>query len=557
MLQDLPLELLVLISCYLTLPQKVTCRQVCRRWAKVIKESCFLEHVVLDQQEDYFDLMELVEEETLHGNQVKTLVLNECGLAPIDVFTLADVFPNLVELEWNDKQEVLLSELTINDHENIMRWGTSLQSITMRTPYPSTAQILQTTTFASLTRLTVGFVDPHDEIGKMQLLYALKHAPILATMTLDGVGLTVENMELLHANTPELTSLTLSHTELYRMLRRDFGPILDEETGRFRFDLKAAPKVKSFQFVDESSFNDHESYWLKYMMEKYPELQHLHIDCQLPEVRVVFVEDSFNFTDTFNEGLLRLISGCHKLTSFHVNHIPITSTIYDALDQNNIQLHEVTINQYDDPAPLQETLEDPVWHTRFQQLKRLNVYQCLQQPFSTNNQLLPQLVHLAISYTTDMVDEILYVDQLLFCLPLLNTLTITDHCTLDAKQTTKTALVPHKLEQFTISNCTFSRNLISFINHCCYLVTQLSFIKAVPVWINPFEILLPNLDLHTLRLESHQSFKVQICTDNKCCLKPALKSNQASKLASPERLSQISIRSRRIQHLYVNDIARY
>jgi hypothetical protein len=79
----------------------------------------------------------------------------------------------------------------------------------------------------------------------------------------------------------------------------------------------------------------------------------------------------------------------------------------------------------------------------------------------------------------------------------------------------------------------------------------------VPVWINPFEILLPNLDLHTLRLESHQSFKVQICTDNKCCLKPALKSNQASKLASPERLSQISIRSRRIQHLYVNDIARY
>ncbi|KAI8883674.1 hypothetical protein K501DRAFT_333163, partial [Backusella circina FSU 941] len=412
MLQDLPLELLVQVSSYLTLSQKVKCRQTCRRWAKVIKDSCFLERVELGQQEDYLELIDLVEQEELYGNQVNKLILNECGLAPIDVFTLADLFPNLKQLEWNDKQEALLSELTIHDHENILRWGKTLESITMRTPYSFTAHILQTTTFSHLVHLSVGFIVPHDEIGKMELLQSLKHAPVLDTIELDYVSLTVEDMELLHASTPELTRLKLSHTGLLPMLRRDFAPVLDEETRQFRFDLKAATKVKSFQFIDASSFCDHESYWLKYMLEKYTDLEHLHIDCELPEVRVVFIRDNFNFTDTYHEGLLKLVLGYHKLKSFHANQVPLTSAIYDALDQNQLQLEEVTVNQYDDPTPLDQVLNHPKWHTRFQRLKRLNIYQCQQQPFSTpNHQLFPQLVHLTITYTPDMLDDILYMQS--------------------------------------------------------------------------------------------------------------------------------------------------
>jgi hypothetical protein len=319
-MNQLPVETLHQIFSLLEQNEKVGCMCVCKHFAHVIKSRSLYNTLHVGDMEVLKSLTSRLQQgPSQHKNQVETLVLNLYIEEDFDTSVLLATFPNLARIY-----------LLGSEHKHFQKKVTThlqsrpFQHIAETLSHTLTIEILSTSLCPRLNTLSVNATELG--IPGRLLISLLTNAPNLKEISMSAFGISFDDMELLHATLPSLSSVDLGCTLL--MDRRLPANILPATHIRV-FTLEAPDSTISIQ-----------TQWLRYIRLKYTHL-----------VKYGFGNpfswpSDDHLTETFQtQELTPLVKGFgHKLKTLQLRLKKYDSRLFKLLDEGACRLEDLKLH---------------------------------------------------------------------------------------------------------------------------------------------------------------------------------------------------------------------
>jgi hypothetical protein len=349
MLDKLPVEVFSEITYYLTTKEQVECLTVCQSWNSIIKNTTLVQDIRITQDRNLETLMTSVETGKLPGNHVKILTARNLDSGARRFRQLPFYFPHLTKLSWpiyfmSPRQPPLSNR----EKAQFKIWSSSLEKLECFITSLVFPEIFQLAPFKRLTELYLRFgVDEELPVQIDHLMVSLNAMPGLKTLKLDMSELSIENMEALHQNAPNLCSLELEDTAF---TDNSVLPAIIVPTQQF----------KSLFITEQCTLNNGEV-WMSYFAQKYKGLEHFMVACPLGNAPVFgnILLIPHSSTVTINQSLCDLINGFgSQLKSFRISRSPLNKHILGVMDDVGLQLEELHLGDCSGRVDLIQAFEE-------------------------------------------------------------------------------------------------------------------------------------------------------------------------------------------------------
>ncbi|KAI8879051.1 hypothetical protein K501DRAFT_336359 [Backusella circina FSU 941] len=325
MVEKLATEILIRIFSYLTNQQKRECLATCQHWKHVIESTVLETRVYLTEQ----SIQSSFEEMT----QTRTLLLDQCNLTPKQLSRLPTLFPHVEHLVLCDGDPDVLT-LTTHEETSAETWSKCLKSIIESTDYMFSFHLLSKAAFTQLSHLSLAFRYSDHISQKMHFFQLLRPSPI-ETLELASIVLSLEEMDILHENTPHLKHLVLTDSTLIARQQRDgrgFHQAMDPTTFQLLLHQPAS-NICHVEFTKQCRFYQSEQYWIRYMAQKYPNLEHLSLDCLHPHLG----RQLLSWTLRIRSSFMTISQLCPSFHSFFIKAVQLNREFINAWGENTLR----------------------------------------------------------------------------------------------------------------------------------------------------------------------------------------------------------------------------
>ncbi|KAK4513500.1 uncharacterized protein ATC70_005501 [Mucor velutinosus] len=350
-----PIEVFLRIVHYLNRQDLVQCQCVCRSWYKKwIQFSYDTVHIrgKAQFQSFFYNTLQasLMAAPYSTGYHIRKLVVENGHIEPSVLGQLPPLCPNLEVFMFDG---VTLSQLARREsfqhyqqrrnreeldkiRHHFALWKQIRELVELNGIAVAHALLQQPAT--QLTSLSVQFINQSDRTNsKLSLIQSLHHAPHLQSLGIEGIYLTVEELELIHDSCPGLASLHLSDTVLLPM---------SSTAVQGQAYIQPAMDMRRFRFVN-GSFCDDVPQWLNYISKKYRHARRLEVgSCSFfagaQEQKESECDPRLNST-TYEPQLLQIAKVCNKLHAFKMQSFCLLDPFFQLLDQHAIFLNELAL----------------------------------------------------------------------------------------------------------------------------------------------------------------------------------------------------------------------
>jgi hypothetical protein len=329
----LPKEIVLLIIEDFTYKEKLACALVCQKWLVWIRDSslyrtlCFSNGCnTLTKAIEYFDNRN-------YRNHVSNLEINGYDLDLNSFSQLPDLFPNLKQFRFTvddhiyELEDTFTSELTTADLDlQIQKWRNLEVIIEMNNRlHPITLALLHSPNNVRLTSISLSIFKRDTSKA---LLRVIHNAPVLESLTVDGITLSIQNLDYLMENTPQLKSLA------FHNLYIDLDDDNDEVEENFSQPRNNIENVV-IMFFDTIMANEIDQ-WIDYLSiyTSITSLTILPMDSLPPLLDTVAIESS----------LIDAFSNWNLLRKYNMGFVPLTEQILEVMADNHIEIEDMTMH---------------------------------------------------------------------------------------------------------------------------------------------------------------------------------------------------------------------
>jgi hypothetical protein len=371
----LPKEIFIVIISTLPLQDKLNCIAVNNQWGQDIRRSCLYSKLVFKNRSqtlspDYYYQTAIhffaVDGDNYNGERAKTvrhLEMYQQSLNVDRIVALPSLFPKLIDIKIiQDRfsnglaigQDALIDDAA-RRQENYVKWWSEVQRIitneTIMIPLINNLLVAPSSPLKNLTCLSLSFGAAYNPLSSVMgsqqdqlrnkmdclLLSNLQHAPALNKLTLEDIHLDLKDMEILHKSAPnlqrlDLKSIFVSQRETPIIPTNHISNLLKLSVNFFVQPPAAARNGDAYRnFLVCSRTNI--IMWLDYFGSKYTNINKLSLTCRgYIDRRVLFQQSD---TPLVEQLIIKIISNTNNLTLLHVNMIPLTRNIMEAIDNND------------------------------------------------------------------------------------------------------------------------------------------------------------------------------------------------------------------------------
>jgi hypothetical protein len=343
-MDKIPLELLIKITSYLTCSQKVQLLLVCRYWHSVITNTNLFEHFSVKGKTRFDASMAFFKHKEKYRSQVKSLRLTKPAANLQTILDTPVLFPYLEDFTWADYSN---SEYPLDISEEQLKHWQQLKQFEEINRHALSTSLLKMGIFSQLTKIKINFHFGYTRCD--ELFDHLGNAPKLDRLELSCLTISLETMEKLHHNAPQLNTLYLTDVaqdprhfdyayehvqeELARSGQED-SLVVEERSLRATVPAKELVSLRIRHMkLDNGEFGV-ESRWLTYISKKYTYLISLIID----GIGITKAQDHY-----YQERTLAIARACSNLQKYHVSLCPLTQPIFDEMDRSGVKLKELEI----------------------------------------------------------------------------------------------------------------------------------------------------------------------------------------------------------------------
>jgi hypothetical protein len=264
---DFSIEVVILITQYLTTKEKLNLMKTCRKLNDIISNSNLFEHVVLNKpSEQTLDMVLHFVEHAHYGKLVKRLVVNLTDL-PSQIFRiLPGIFPNVQEFLNTGFFDV---ERTNADVQPFILWKDTLTRYDSDGGYRPIVRFLEMTKFSKLTYLAISpFIGDATKVDEYEIdiFECFKNAPALKQLKLSRCEISLSFLEKMHRLCPNLSKLKVN--EVVFLAKPD--DVLPQK-------IEPATLFECLDLSGSVSMLDKKCLFLEYFLQKYPNLKTLDI----------------------------------------------------------------------------------------------------------------------------------------------------------------------------------------------------------------------------------------------------------------------------------------
>jgi hypothetical protein len=267
MLNTLPLKILLSITRYLTIHEKLVLITTNRALHDVTTKTCLCQVVKIRPGHDPQPIVRRLALNEAFRTQVKHLTVECLGLTCHDHLLLPETFPRVkqfVDLSNQNVKSYVLAKTT--QSPNLQVWKNSIIRYRFQDDSFRMARLLKTDLFSKLTTLHASqfyhFGQRRRKVD-IDVLECIKHTPMLKELYLQECKIDFVVMETIHIYCPLLWKL-----ELYFVL-------VDMGDAGYPSTLVPADGLGTFILSADSVLCDKYCLFLKYIMEKYSRLNEL------------------------------------------------------------------------------------------------------------------------------------------------------------------------------------------------------------------------------------------------------------------------------------------
>ncbi|KAI9366542.1 hypothetical protein BD770DRAFT_405817 [Pilaira anomala] len=547
LVQKLPIEIIQDIAYYLPNRDITTCQIICKKWyKKFISITYYCVRIKGAMQfKKFFDhtLKNSIYpggSDYAVGTQIRKLIVENGHIEPFILGQLPQLCPYLqvfmfdgIVLSHEARKEPFQHYQQRRNKEelekiksNFIHWKYMRRFVEYNGIHATHAMLGIS---SQLTHISVQFSNPNDKTNsKLSFIKSLINAPLLKSLSIERIYLSVTELELIHRNAPNLHYLSLLNTV--------FTPIPPEFLLQ---KVELAKHLYDVHFVD-GNFSDDILQWLKYISQKYINVKTLGLgSCS-------FIPQDDKSTEvfdkkTYQDQLMQIATRFTRLKILRVSSFVLGHKFFDLLDRNGKGLKELTLGNGLSPIQLEKELTHlmhsrqrhtldslslnggllilakptgflPIMNT-IRKCSNLTILHLSMGRYSNRNSVRPE---------NRMEDYgILYFDYILELCPKLTTLSVSDAkliTTCDTNYYNKLNRVSYLLQSLTLSNILFdSSNVFDMIRSQCPSLNQLLLTATIikgsdDLNTRHFGIYLPNHRLDTLVLD-------RIRISNKCSIR--------------------------------------
>lgn len=341
-MDQIPLELFIRITSYLSCTQKLKLLLVCRGWHEVLKNTNLFEHFSVKGKTRFDASMKYFKNKERCRSQVRNLRLIKPEAGIETILDIPVMFPSLQNFAWagycNADYDTDLSE------EQLRHWQ-KLKEFEEVNPLPLFTSLLRSGIFFQLTKIKINFHFRRTLCD--DLFNHIGNAPKLDKLELSCLVINLQAMEKLHQNAPQLSILYLA--DATQDPRNLDGELVQEELVRnydgrnssvidmFLKPIEPAKGLVSLHISHMKQDNGEfglESRWLTYISKKYTYITSLIIDgMYMTRTRYPYYEDR----------LAAIARVCSNLKMYKVHLYPLTSRIVDEMDHSGAKLETLEI----------------------------------------------------------------------------------------------------------------------------------------------------------------------------------------------------------------------
>lgn len=532
MLIKLPIEIFQHIGSYLSTTEITICQTVCKNWYK--KWIIFSYYSVQTKGKNQFrNLFDHALKGSLYpsrtdysiGYQIRKLIIENGHIEPAVLGQLPLLCPYLEVLMFDGvvlseearrepfqyyQQRKNREELSKIQH-NFAHWTNMRQIVELNGITVAHSLLCNT---QQLTHVSVQFNNSNDRTNsKSSFIDLLVNAPLLESLSIERVYLTVNELEKIHVSCPKLSSFRLVNAVLLPM-PEDFSLVLqDIMPANYLYDLK----------IIDGSFCDDVTQWLEYISRKYIFARSLDIgNCSYSS------EENNNSIDSsehkYQNQLLQIAKKLNKLEALKILSFNLGNQFFNILDKKGTFLSDLTLGDGLNATILFEELNALIKSKQRYYISKLTIHgwplfnglqgtllmmetlnQCSNLTFihlSMGRYLQNDNSNLANSLNNNsLIDNgTLYLDFILEICPKLTSLTITNAklITTGDEGSSMPFFNSYKtffpLQSFTLENVLFKNtSIFDIISSKCPLLDHLSLNSTVP---NPEHTSARHLDIY-------------------------------------------------------------
>jgi hypothetical protein len=358
----LPIEIFDDIGCYLTSKDVAACQKVCKAWYK--RWIIFTYYSTQTRGKlQFHQFFEQTLKQSIYppgtefsvGHQIRKLVIENGLIEPSVLGQLPLLCPYLEVFMFDG---VILSEEARREpfqyyqqrkhkeelnsirhnfgHWKNMRQIVEFNGITVAQSLLNNIQLDQVGGYTKLTHISVQFNNSNDRTNsKASFIESLANAPLLESLSIERVYLSVMELEKIHDSCPRLYSLYLINTVLL--------PMIEEFHTQ---DITPATNLLDLQLVD-SSFCDDVPRWLDYISIKYVNVKNLDIGSYSFASEEDNISKSSSMTNTFHHSyqkqLFQIAKRLTKLETLKLLSFSLGTAFFDILDQRGTFLSKLTL----------------------------------------------------------------------------------------------------------------------------------------------------------------------------------------------------------------------
>ncbi|KAI8877200.1 hypothetical protein K501DRAFT_307075 [Backusella circina FSU 941] len=321
-MDKLSIEVLNSIFIQLHLINKLECMLVCRKWASIIRDTTLLDTIHLNNEQDSDRFFKMLLQDPSRGNQVKRLALNLWFDTGIDNSDLLELLPKLQFLQISIDDQSNQKNYYNTTRFDLKRLESSRTYIEHILDYRYSQFAFLFLSSGPCPRLTVLEVNLDHKLMD-SFIDHLKNAPALRKLKIVSREINIANIEQLHANTPQLNSLSIEYSALiYSALPSS---------------IKPAESLTSLLLHTMPVDIETHIVWLHFIRLKYTHLQHL----GFKEHRTDDFPNEEIWNRMINNGLMPLlISLGTRLKSLALSTIYLEPDLFKKIDKCNSEIQQ-------------------------------------------------------------------------------------------------------------------------------------------------------------------------------------------------------------------------
>ncbi|KAI7888554.1 uncharacterized protein EV154DRAFT_517361 [Mucor mucedo] len=343
---QIPTEILVLITSFLSTRDKIRCIRVCKAWYEIIANSNLYVDLTIENNMpfDFRSAMDLFVKKRRIANTVNNLCISwTSNKHTRTLMKLPEVFPkvrNVFISELFCDTDKIPSPEVFDYQKRFKRWN-NLEYLTDRSLSPIfTKQIVLYSNLSNLKRLDITGDKPYDGENDITVLKLLRdhiqNLPSLEEFVLTSTAVRLEDVEVFHSKSPNLKKLTLKMSVDKHRWRHQRHVNITTLASKLEI-LNLSINIAGMYNDNTDNLDEFVFKWVSYINQKYKNLQNIALNAYAQRAYSLYL------STRIKEVVTSLLMESKPLTYLDMNLCPLSDEMINAMEKNKVQLKGLSL----------------------------------------------------------------------------------------------------------------------------------------------------------------------------------------------------------------------